>query len=236
MLPRRLIPNFARKFKQEFSRKDKDLTPYPRPSRDTINMQKDGVIYNGMISPLGPYGMKGVIWYQGESSAPNAYNYRTQFPAMITAGRKAWGQGDFPFLFIEIATVGNPSKDPGDSRWAELREAQRFALALPNTGMAVTIDHPDRGEIHPKNKQEVGSRLANAALAKVHGFKFPYENPTYSKMKITGKEVRISFDHLNGELLTKGADDLAGFAIADADKKFVWAHARKVGDEVVVYK
>ncbi|MEI6520142.1 MAG: GDSL-type esterase/lipase family protein [bacterium] len=225
----------AWKFKQEFTRKDKDLTPYPRPSRDTINMQKDGVLFKGMISPLIPYGMKGVIWYQGESSAPKAYQYRTQFPAMITAWRKAWRQGDFPFLFMEIATVGPPPKDPKDSTWAELRESQRFALALPNTGMAVTIDHPDRGEIHPKNKQEAGSRLSQVALAKVYGFKVPYENPTYSKMKVTGKEVRISFDHLNGGLVTKGADDLAGFAIAGDDKKFVWAHARKVGDEVVVW-
>jgi sialate O-acetylesterase len=225
----------AWKFKQEFSRRDKELTPYPRPSKDTINMQKDGVIFNGMISPLIPYGMKGVIWYQGESSAQKAYQYRTQFPAMITAWRKAWGLGDFPFLFMEIATVGPAPKDPKDSTWAELREAQRFALALPNTGMAVTIDHPDRGEIHPKNKQEAGYRLAQVALAKVYGFNVPYENPTYNKMKITGKEVRISFNHLNGGLVTKGADDLAGFAIAGDDKKFVWAHARKVGDEVVVW-
>lgn len=191
-------------------------------------------LYNAMIAPLIPYGIQGAIWYQGESNAGRAYQYRTLFPAMITNWRQDWGQGDFPFLFVQLANFMQTKPDPGDSAWAELREAQTMTLCLPNAGMATIIDIGEANNIHPKNKQDVGKRLALWALARTYGKDVVYSGPIYRSMKVEGGKIRLSFDHVGSGLVAGDGEALQGFAIAGADRKFVWAEANIDGRTVVV--
>ena len=194
------------------------------------------VLYDGMIAPLIPYGIKGAIWYQGESNAGRAYQYRTLLPTMIRDWRTRWGEGDFPFFIVQLANFQKSSNVPADDAWAELREAQSMtARNLPNTGIAVTTDIGDAADIHPKNKQDVGKRLALSAEAIAYGQKVEYSGPAYKSMKAIdhGGAIRLSFDHVGGGLVAKN-DALTGFAIAGEDKKFVWAEAKIVGNSVVV--
>ena len=191
-------------------------------------------LYNAMIHPLIPFGIKGAIWYQGESNANRAYQYRTLFPAMIQNWRTDWGQGDFPFLFVQLANFKAREDEPGESDWAELREAQTMTLSLPNTGMAVTIDIGEANDIHPTNKQDVGSRLALAARAIAYGEQIVYSGPMYDSMTVEGETIRLRFKHVGGGLLAKGGGALKGFAVAGADRKFVWADAKIDGDTIVV--
>ncbi len=191
-------------------------------------------LYNAMIAPLIPYTIKGAIWYQGESNAGRAYQYRSLFPAMIKSWWQSWGQGDFPFLFVQLANFMKVEEEPGDSAWAELREAQTMTLDLPNTGMAVIIDIGEADDIHPKNKQDVGNRLALWALAKAYFKDVVYSGPLYSFMNVRGDEIVLHFQHVDGGLVAKGDGPLKGFAIAGEDRKFVWADARIEGETVVV--
>ena len=191
-------------------------------------------LYNAMIAPLIPYGIQGAIWYQGESNAGRAYQYRKLFPDMIKNWRQDWGEGQFPFLFVQLANFMKTRPEPGDSAWAELREAQLMTLSLPNTGMAVIIDIGEADDIHPKNKQDVGKRLALWALAKTYGKDIVYSGPIYKSMKVDDGKIILSFDHVGGGLIAKGDEQLKGFAIAGADRKFVWADAKIEGDTVVV--
>lgn len=212
-----------------------------------------GVLYDGMIAPLIPYGIRGAIWYQGESNAGRAEQYRKLFPAMITNWRKDWAQGDFPFYYVQLANFMKQETEPTQSAWAELREAQLFTLKLPKTGMAVAIDIGEGEDIHPKNKQDVGKRLALWALAMDYGVKVPdgflgtlpglkpyfqkpivHSGPLYTGMKVEGATIRMSFQHVGGGLVARGGEPLKGFAVAGADQKFVWAEARISGDTVVV--
>jgi len=186
-----------------------------------------------MIHPLIPYAIRGAIWYQGESNAGRAYQYRKLFPAMIQDWRKAWGQGDFPFLFVQLANYQPRKPEPADSAWAELREAQTMTLSLPKTGMAVIIDIGEANDIHPKNKQDVGKRLARAALAIAYGKHIPYSGPMYDSMKIEGDAIRLTFKHVDGGLVARGGE-LKGFAIAGDDRRFVWADAKIDGDTILV--
>lgn len=197
------------------------------------------VLYNGVIAPLQPFAIKGAIWYQGEQNAARAHQYRTLFPAMIEDWRRTWGQGDFPFLFVQLPNY-LPDKnkpdhpvEPEASAWAELRDAQRHALTAPNTGMAVTIDLGDARDIHPKNKLEVGRRLARQALSVAYGQPILSSGPLYRSMTIAGNEAHLQFYHVGGGLMARGTE-LKGFAIAGADQKFVWAKASIVGNKVVV--
>ncbi len=210
----------------------KPLPPKPEEPIGPGHAYSPTGLYNGMIVPIIPYGIRGAIWYQGESNAWRAYQYRTLFPAMIKNWRDAWHQGDFPFLFVQLANYMTPEPQPVESDWAELREAQLMTLSVPNTGMAVTIDigEPD---IHPKNKQDVGKRLALWALAKTYGKNIVYSGPIYTLMEINGNKAILHFDHIGGGLAAKG-DSLKGFAIAGEDKKFVWADANIEGNTVVV--
>jgi len=191
-------------------------------------------LYNAMIAPLIPYGIQGAIWYQGESNAGRAYQYRTLFGGMIKNWRDDWGQGKFSFLFVQLANFMQTKPEPDESAWAELREAQSMTLALPNTGMAVIIDIGDAVDIHPKNKQDVGKRLALWPLAGIYGKKLVYSGPIYKSMKVDGSSIILSFDHVGGGLVAKGDGQLKGFSIAGADRKFVWADAKIDGNTVVV--
>ncbi len=191
-------------------------------------------LYNAMLAPLIPYGIRGAIWYQGETNAGRAYQYRKIFPAMIKNWRNDWGQGAFPFLFVQLANYKAVNPQPKESDWAELREAQLMTLALPNTGMAVIIDIGEANNIHPKNKQDVGKRLALWALARSFGKELVYSGPIYKSMTIKDEKVILDFDHVGGGLVAGGNEPLKGFAIAGADRKFVWSDAKIDGDSVVV--
>jgi sialate O-acetylesterase len=236
------INELKKKYREEMQKYDaivpklraegKPLPPRPEEPIGPGHAYSPMGLYNGMIVPILPYGIRGAIWYQGESNAWRAYQYRTLFPAMIKNWRDAWHQGDFPFLFVQLANYMQPEPQPVESDWAELREAQLMTLSVPNTGMAVTIDigEPD---IHPKNKQDVGKRLALWALAKTYGKNIVYSGPIYKSMKVDGNKAVLAFDNIGGGLVAKG-DSLKGFAIAGADKKFVWADANIEGDTIVV--
>ncbi len=189
---------------------------------------------NGMITPLIPYAIRGAIWYQGESNAGGAWQYRTLFPAMIRDWRAAWGQGDFPFLFVQLANFTTAPVNPGDSDWAELRDAQLHTLrTLPATGMASAIDIGQAEDIHPTNKQDVGLRLALWALNGTYAKARECSGPLYLNAQIKNDKIRVRFDHLGGGLIAKGGP-LKQFAIAGDDHKWVWAEAVIDGDTVVV--
>jgi sialate O-acetylesterase len=191
-----------------------------------------------MISPLTLFRIKGVIWYQGESNANNfaeARQYYSLFPALINDWRKLWGD-NFPFLFVQLPGYQPDKPAPADYPWARLREAQSEALALPNTGMATTIDIGEENNIHPKNKQDVAHRLVLAAEIIAYNENIVYSGPTYKTMKVKGNKVRLSFDNVGAGLWVKDKYGyIRGFAIAGADKKFVWARAFEEGDNVIVY-
>lgn len=191
-------------------------------------------LYNGMIAPLIPYEIRGVIWYQGEANAPRAYQYRTLFPVMIKNWRSDWGRCDFPFYFVQLANFQDKQQKPFESSWAELREAQLMTLSLANTGMAVTIDIGNPKDIHPRNKQDVGKRLALWALAGTYGKSLVYSGPVYKSMQAEGDKIILHFDHIGGGLVARGDGKLEGFAVAGEDRKFVCADARIDGDTVVV--
>jgi sialate O-acetylesterase len=192
------------------------------------------VLYNAMIHPLIPYAIQGAIWYQGESNAGRAFQYRELFKTMIQDWRTNWNQGDFPFYFVQLASYMPRNQHPIDDTWAELREAQTMALELPNTGMAVTIDIGDAKDIHPGNKQDVGKRLALNALAKTYGMEIPYSGPMYKSLEIKGNSIELSFDFVYEGLATLDGRKPTGFAIAGADKKFHWADAKIIGNTVMV--
>ncbi len=208
--------------------------PYP-PTPPENNPWMPASLYNAMIHPLIPYGLKGAIWYQGESNAGRAYQYRDLFPAMIKDWRRMWGQSDLSFFFVQLANFLEMKPEPDESAWAELREAQLMTLSLPNTGMAVIIDIGEANNIHPTNKQDVGYRLALNALAVAYGLDIDYSGPIYKEFDIEGDRIRLHFDHVDGGLVAKDADRLKGFAIAGRDKKFVWADAEIEGDTVIVW-
>ena len=196
------------------------------------NQNNPSVLYNAMIAPLVSFAIRGVIWYQGESNAGRAYQYRTLFPVMIRNWRSSWGQ-DFPFYFVQLPNWHATKAQPDESDWAELREAQLMTLREPHTGMAVTIDLGDEIELHPRNKLDVGLRLARWALAATYGQKVIHSGPLFDRYTIEGNQVRIRFKHAAG-LKTLNGDPLKGFAIAGEDHRFVWADARIDGDTVIV--
>ena len=189
-------------------------------------------LYNGMIAPLVGLGLKGVIWYQGEANAGRAYEYRTLFPTMISDWRQRWGQGDLPFLFVQLANFMQPYDAPRASDWAELREAQSMALSLPNTGQAVIIDLGEANDIHPKNKRDVGRRLALAARHVAYHDDVVYSGPVYRTFEVRGNQATVHFDHAAG-LTTRGGAPGA-FDVAGADRKFYRAQARLEGETVVL--
>lgn len=241
-------------YKGELEKFHKDYEAYKKDTQNVknpMNANSPSVLYNGMIAPILNYTIAGAIWYQGESNAGKAYAYRTLFPMMIKNWRADWKQGDFPFYFVQLAPFTAVNKDPGESNWAELREAQSLTLKIPNAGQAVITDLGDENDIHPTPKQPVGERLALIARNKVYGEKVEYSGPVFKEMKIEGNKAVLTFDHADG-LETKNlvlvprdkhkewriqdgtAKELMGFTICGEDKKFHNAKAEIVNGTVVV--
>ncbi len=188
---------------------------------------RPGNIYNGVLKSHLGYGIRGAIWYQGESNAGRAYQYRELFPLMISTWRKAWGQGDFPFYWVQLADFMGEKPEPAESAWAELREAQTMTMAkLPHTGQAVIIDIGEGKDIHPRNKVDVGRRLARWALANEYGVAVPFRSPQYKSMEVVGNKVVLTFDSIDRGWRPFDVNEPIGFAIAGDDKKFVWATAK----------
>ncbi|HWW74231.1 MAG TPA: sialate O-acetylesterase, partial [Pyrinomonadaceae bacterium] len=191
--------------------------------------------YNGMIAPLVPYAIKGAIWYQGETNVGRAPQYEKIMALLVRDWRARFRSGDFPFLVVQLANFLERRDAPVDSEWARLREAQlHVSRDVPHSGLAVTIDIGEAKDIHPKDKQDVGERLALAALANVYGRKIEYSGPLYKSMKVEGDRVRLAFEHAEGGLVAKGGGPLKGFAVAGDDGRFVWANAVIEGKEIVV--
>ncbi|HOB74636.1 MAG TPA: sialate O-acetylesterase [Phycisphaerae bacterium] len=208
--------------------------PAPKkPADPATNPWKPAGLYNAMISPLVPFAVRGAIWYQGESNAPRAYQYRKLLPAMIKCWRDVWQQDQFAFLIVSLANFQAVKDEPGDDDWAELREAQAMTAAQPGNGLAITIDVGEADDIHPKDKQTVGRRLMLQALKVAYGKDVVASGPVYDSMHIEGAKVRIKFKNAEG-LVAKGSVP-TGFAVAGEDRKWQWAHADIEGDTVVVW-
>jgi sialate O-acetylesterase len=227
----------------------------PKPSRPAPISPADPLggygsptsCFNGVIAPLVGYGIKGVIWYQGETNGDrlaDAVEYKDLFPRMINDWRAKWGQGDFPFLFEQLPNFRQPAVTPSENNWPWVREGQQKTLALANTGMAVITDVGEVGDVHPTNKLIPGNRLALVARKQVYGEKVVASGPIYKSMKVDGNKIIISFNEINKGLVAAGlvgddvintdSQDLKGFGIAGADHKFVWAKATIQGNKVVI--
>ncbi|AHF90709.1 9-O-acetylesterase [Opitutaceae bacterium TAV5] len=215
-----------------------------------------GYIYNAMIHPLVPYAIRGAIWYQGESNASRAWQYRDAFPLLIADWRAQWKSDDFPFYFCQLANFGGKSDKAGDNAWAEIREAQNLALKLPATGQAVLIDIGEADDVHPRNKIDVGDRLARVALANTYGQKITFSGPVFASHQREGSCIRLTFTHADGGLVARElpatwqprstverfvplvrnsvGSQLEGFAICGADQEWAWAQAKIENDNRVV--
>lgn len=205
----------------------------PLPGETFVRWKPMG-LFNGMIAPMLNFNIKGAIWYQGESNTSNPAEYAKMFPAMIRNWRSQFRQGDFPFLFVQLANFMEAKTQPVESNWAETREAQEAALALKNTAMAVTIDIGEWNDIHPLNKKDVGVRLALAARKVAYGeSKIQSAGPVFKSLKVKGNKLIISFKNAEAGLKSDG-EELHEFAVAGADAKFVWAKARIEGNKVIV--
>lgn len=211
--------------------------PAPRqpqsPQQWLSGNQRPGNIFAGVVNPTLGYGMKGVIWYQGESNASRAAEYRELFPFMIEQWRKEWKQGDFPFYWVQLADYMAEPSHPGDSAWAELREAQTRTMKLPNTGQAVIIDVGEGKDIHPKDKYAVASRLVRWALVKDYGLKLPYRSPEFKGMEIKGNKALITLDCFGDKLRPFDVKEARGFAICGEDKVWQWANGEIRGSDKV---
>jgi sialate O-acetylesterase len=206
-----------------------------RPNNQMVNQHRPGNLFQGRVEPIMPFAIRGVIWYQGESNASRAYQYRHLFPLLIQNWREAWGQDEFPFYWVQLADFKDEATGPTESDWAELREAQTMTLdALPNTGQAVIIDIGEADDIHPRNKLEVGKRLARLALKNDYGMELPAESPRYKSLEIQDSKAVVTFDTSAGKLRTVDDRNLHGFAIAGEDKKWVPAQAKLDGENRVI--
>jgi len=212
-----------------------NLEMFEEAPQPVINNQRlPMVLYNAMINPLVPFAFQGVLWYQGETNADNGpYPYNELFPLMIRDWRTKWNK-NFPFYYVQLANYRKQQALPTNSKWAELREAQLQTLALENTGMAVTIDIGDADDVHPRNKQDVGLRLALIARANTYGQDVAFSGPIFNSYHIEGDKIRIRFKYVDSSLKVKDNTLLKGFAIAGSDHVFYWADAVIEKNEVVV--
>jgi sialate O-acetylesterase len=206
----------------------------PRPLEPMpMNPNQPAVLYNGMIAPLVPYALRGAIWYQGENNTSRHAHYAELMTLLIEGWRKDFARGPFPFYIVQLANFMDRAEQPTDTPWANLRDAQRqVTQTVPNTGLAVIIDIGEAKDIHPRNKRDVGKRLAAIALAKDYGQPIEYSGPLYDSHAVEGNKVRVRFTHATG--LTADGGKPTGFAIAGDDGKFVWADATIDGDSVLL--
>ncbi len=224
---------------EKAAQKAKDAgKPQPKKPRSPRNIlagnQRPANLYGGVLHPVIGYGMRGAIWYQGESNASRAFQYRHLFPLMIQSWRDEWQQGDFPFYWVQLADFRDEKAEPAASDWAELREAQTLALSkLPHTGQAVITDLGEAHDIHPRNKQDVAKRLARWALAEDYGYDLVYRSPVYQSHGVEKGRMIITCDHVGGGLDTFDVRQPVGFAIAGDDRNFVWAQAKIVGKDKI---
>ncbi|HEX8145519.1 MAG TPA: sialate O-acetylesterase [Pyrinomonadaceae bacterium] len=206
--------------------------PQPSPSvPDALREYRiASSIYDGMIAPLIPFSIRGAVWYQGESNEERAQQYGILLPTMIRAWRERWGVGDFPFGIVQLPNYRDPKPEPADEAWSHIREAQRrTVLSTPKTGLIVTIDIGEARDIHPKNKLDVGLRMARWALADVYGRKMTRSGPTLRAAKVDGLKIILTFDDVGQGLRIRDGDKLDEFAIAGADRRWHWAQAKIVG-------
>ena len=195
-----------------------------------------GGLFNGMVAPADAYTVRGVLWWQGEANVAKAGNYAAVFPALIDDWRRHWGEGNLPFLYVQLEAHGPALEQPRESAWADLREAQRMALELPATGMTVTADLDADGMLQSKDVEEIARRLMVSAEGVAYGKKdIIYAGPLYSSMKAHGERVHILFNEAGNGLIAKGGGELKGFAIAGPDNKFVPAKAETDGKKVIVW-
>ncbi len=215
----------------------RDELRQPKNRDPRVDQHNPSVCYNGMVAPLIPYAIRGAIWYQGESNGATAKIYDKIMETLILDWRTRWEQGEFPFFYVQLANHQQLITEPvKDDPMVFVREGQLKNLSVRNTGMVVAIDNADAndpGNIHPKNKQDIGKRLSLIARAKVYGENIPYSGPLYDYMTIDGNKVKIAFTHINGGLVVKG-EKLVGFAIAGPDRKFVHAEAVIDGNNIIV--
>ena len=204
---------------------------HPDPVQDQHN---PNVLFNGMIAPVAPYGIRGLLWYQGESNVGTRHLYPALQSTLVEDWRAHWNRPDLPFYFVQLANYKAPSSAPEDSSFASMREAQSTTLSLPHTGMAVTIDIGEEKDIHPRNKQDVGHRLARLALAGTYGKPVVATGPVFRSQSVEGSGIRLHFDQAEAGLISKGGA-LKHFAIAGKDRQFVWAEARIEGSTVIVH-
>ena len=210
-----------------------DAGPEPQAPQTTSDPNFPSNLYNAMLYPLAPYSLRGAIWYQGESNAGRAVQYRSLLPDMIKDWRQIFRQGDFPFYTVQLANFMAPNPNQFDSQWAELRDAQDFVGQMKNGGTATILDIGEANDIHPRNKRDVGERLARIALKKDYGQNVEWQGPRFASMKIVGPQVIVTLSHANGLKTTDGTPPRA-FAICGADLKWAWANAAIVGSTVVL--
>lgn len=216
-------------------RKGLPLNLYPLKEPKELNQQHiPTVIYNAMVAPFISIGLKGFIWYQGESNTERGYQYRYSFREMISDWRKQFNQGDLPFIFTQLAGFGRLTDAPSESKWAELRESQSATLSLPNTGMAVTIDAGIPFDIHPVNKQIVAIRLSLEAFRLAYGDSTIKSSPQYQSMQTESDSIKLVFSNMDNGIIYNGSEP-SGFAIAGEDKKFVWAKAKIFNQQIIVW-
>lgn len=214
---------------------DGQLTQMPDNTHPLAHQQRPTALYNSMVHPIVPYGIRGALWYQGESNLREGMLYHEKMKALINGWREVWGQGDFPFYFVQLAPFNYGGRNASPFFLPQIWEAQTATLALPNTGMAVTTDIGNLRDIHPRNKQDVGRRLALWALAKDYGRDdVTYSGPLYKAMAIEGNTIRLTFDHVGSGLTSRDEKPLTWFQIAGEDKEFVEAKATIDSDTVVV--
>ena len=204
-----------------------------QPSNWLTANQRPGNLFAGVLHPTLGYGIKGVIWYQGEANAGRAHEYASLFPFLIEQWRKEWGQGNFPFYWVQLANFSAQAAMPRESAWAELREAQTKAMRLPNTGQAVVIDLGEGKDIHPRNKHDVAARLVRWALAKDYGMKLPHRSPAFKGLAVTGNKATVTLDCFGSKLRPFGVQEVRGFAVCGADKVWHWAEGKVIGDDQV---
>jgi len=208
----------------------------PHSPRSSFQSQNQpAALYNAMLAPVIPYTIKGFLWYQGESNTSRAVEYARLQPALIADWRNKWHESSLPFLYVQLPGFGDYNYLPTESQWAELREAQSKSLTVPNTAMAVAIDLGEWNDLHPDRKKPVGDRLALAAEKMVYNMNITASGPTYRSFTTEGNKIIIQFDNTGSGLATSDGEDPQEFAIAGADKKFVWANARIEGDKVVIW-